>query len=264
MPFSVSQPYSRMKKAEPPLYNQTLVNKGTGQLVILLHGLFGNYALWRSTVEALQDNYHVVVPRLPIFDLPAHHTNVKYLVKVLHEFIEWNEFRSVVLVGHAIGGQVALMYTSLYPENVSKLVLAGSAGLHEGPLTEESLADSVVDYGFVQRMVSQAFYEETPMLEYFVDEIYLTVRNIPKRLMIGSMIKSSNLNDVTHFLNKIETQTLLLWGLEDQISPPETALHFYDYLRNAELRFIKECGHVPMIEQPKVFNKHLLSFIQPL
>jgi len=251
-----------MKKINPPLYNQTLVNRGNGQVVILLHGLFGNYRMWSKTVEALESNYHVVVPRMPIFDLPIHNTNVKYLIKVLHDFIEWYEFKNVMLVGHAIGGQVALMYTYTHPENVSRLVLTGSSGLLDSPLSDESITTRTIDHDFVHDMVSQAFYEETPMLEYFVEEIYLTVQNIPKRLAIGSIIKSSNQNSVTHFLNKIDNPTLLLWGLEDQLSPPEIALHFHDYLRNSELKFIKECGHVPMVEQPDVYNQHLISFFR--
>ena len=94
-----------MKKINPPLYNQTYVNTGNGPVVILLHGLFGNFGLWKKTVHALNERYHVIVPRFPIFDLPLQNTNVKYLVKVLEEFIEWNQLKNVTLVGHAIGGQ---------------------------------------------------------------------------------------------------------------------------------------------------------------
>jgi len=238
------------------------VNKGTGQVVILLQGLFGNYRMWSRTVQALQTNFHVVVPRMPIFDLPVYNTNVTYLIKVLHDFIDWHGFKNVVLVGHAIGGQVALMYTYTHPENVSKLVLSGSTGLEKSPMSNESLTNRKIDHDFIHDMVSQAFYESSPMPEYFVEEIYLTVQNIPKRQAIGSMIKSSNQNAVTHFLSKIDNPTLLLWGLEDQLSPPEIALHFHDYLRNSELKFIKECGHMPMIEQPNAFNQHLISFLQ--
>jgi pimeloyl-ACP methyl ester carboxylesterase len=251
-----------MAKSIPPFFNQTLINIGSGPVVILLHGLFGNYRMWSKTVEALQSDYHVVIPRLPIFDLPIQNTNVKYLVKVLHDFIEWHNFKEVSLVGHAMGGQVALMYTYLNPDHVSKLIITGSTGLLNTPLTDDSLTTKNFDHDFVYDMVSQAFYEENPMLEYFVEEIYLTVQNIPNRLMIGSLIKSSRQNEVTHFLNKIDTPTLLIWGLQDKLSPPEIALHFHDYLRNSELKFIKECGHIAMFDKPSIFNQHLISFLK--
>lgn len=253
-----------MKKTNPPLYNQTLVNTGNGSTVILLHGLFGNYRMWSKIVDSLKNDFHVVVPRLPIFELPVHLTNIKYLAKVLDEFIEYHEFNDITLVGHAIGGQVALMYAHSYPEKVSKLVLTGSTGLLETPLTDESLVTKDINYKFVENMVNRAFHNRTPFVEYFAEEIYLTVQNIPKRLSIGSMIKSSNQNNVTSFLNEISHPTLLLWGLEDKFSPPEIALHFHDYMRNSELKFIKECGHVVMVDKPEEFSQHLIPFLKKI
>lgn len=250
-----------MKKANPPLYNQTYVNIGQGPTVILLHGLFGNFGMWRPTVDALKDNFHVVVPRLPLFDLPIHHTNVKYLVRVLHEFIEWNQFEDVTLVGHEMGGQLALMFAYTHPAIVSRLVLSGSAGLFESSPFDEATPSEFSDYDFIQEKVSEAFYEPQEEAVGFADEIYAAVQNIPKRLTIGSFIKSSKQNSVTFFLNKLDHPTLLVWGLEDKITPPEVAMHFHDFLQNSEIRFIEECGHLPMVEKPEFFNAHLLSFL---
>jgi pimeloyl-ACP methyl ester carboxylesterase len=237
------------------------VNTGHGPAVILLHGLFGNFGMWQKTVEVLKENFHVVVPRLPIFDLPIQNTNVKYLVRVLHEFIEWHQLEDIILVGHAMGGQVALMYTYTHPTNVAKLVLSGSAGLFENSPFDEATSSEFTDYDFVQEKVSEAFYEPQKEVIGFVDEIYATVQNIPKRLTLGSFIKSSKQSSVTFFLNKLDHPTLLIWGLEDKITPPEVAMHFHDFLQNSEIRFIDECGHMPMVEKPDLFNAHLLSFL---
>jgi len=251
-----------MKKTNPPLYNQTYVNTGDGPVVILLHGLFGNFGLWKKTVDALKDKYRVIVPRFPIFDLPIQNTNVKYLVKVLEEFIEWNQLTNVTLVGHAIGGQVALLFTYTHPTLVEKLVLTGSAGLFENSNFDEVTPSEINDYDFIQEKVREAFYEPEVTPSHFVEEIYNTVQNIPKRLTIGSFLRSSKQNSVTYFLNKIDHPILLLWGLEDRITPPELAMHFHDFLHNSEIKFIEQCGHVPMVESPEEFNKHLLKFLK--
>src|SRR6185436_17127500 len=118
-----------MKRYDQPLYNQAYLHAGDGPVVLLLHGLFGNVAMWKPTVEALKSNYHVIIPRLPIFDLPVQQTNVKYLANVLHDFIETNELTDVTIVGHAFGGQVALLYAAQYSSNVKRIVLTGSSGL---------------------------------------------------------------------------------------------------------------------------------------
>jgi 2-hydroxy-6-oxonona-2,4-dienedioate hydrolase len=251
-----------MRHSNPPLYNQSYLNIGHGPVVILLQGLFGNLGMWKSTIEALKDNFRVIVPRLPIFDLPIQHTNVKYLAKVLHEFIEWNELSNVTLVGHALGGQVALLYTAQHPANVRRIVLSASAGL----LGKYPLADGPTsgfdDLEFVQEQVEAAFFEPGKTPVELVNDIFSTVKSIPKRITLDTLSRSSHQSNVASLLNRLDHATLLIWGLDDKITPPEMALHFHDFLLNSEIRFIEKCGHVPMIEQPETFNRHVLEFLR--
>ena len=250
-----------MKRSNPPLYNQTYIHVGQGPVVILLHGLFGNLKMWKPVIEALKENYQVVVPRLPLFELPIEHTTVKHLTKVLHDFIEWNQLSDITLVGHAIGGQVALMYTNQYPQNVERLVLTSSAGLMEkSPLFDpRSEANS---YHYVHDRVEEAFYNKQLVSDSFVDEIFMTVKNIPKRLTLGTFARSSQQTNVSSFLNRIDHPVLLVWGLDDKISLPETALHFHDLLPNSEIKFIDQCGHLPMLEQSNLFNQYVREFLE--
>jgi pimeloyl-ACP methyl ester carboxylesterase len=249
-----------MKRVNPPLYNQSYINEGNGPVVILLHGLFGNLRIWRDTINALKKDFQVIVPRLPLFELPVEHTNIRYLAQALHEFIDWNQLTDINIVGHALGGQVALMYTQLNPQNVNKLVLTSSVGLMGSPYPEtDSFSGS---YEYIQDRVEEAFYQKEFVSEKLVNEIYSTVQNIPNRLALGMIARSSKQVNVSSFLGKIDHPVLLVWGLHDKITSPETALHFHDLLPNSDIKFIDRCGHLPMIEKPDQFNKHLLLFFQ--
>lgn len=250
-----------MKRTNPPLYNQVYIDTGDGPVVILLHGLFGNLALWRETVDELKTSHRVIVPRLPIFDLPVQHANVKYLVRVLHEFIEWRGLTDVALAGHALGGQVALLYAHEHPRNVQRIVLTGSAGLFDHSPFDEDV-QRVTDFDFVQKKVTEAFYEPGKVPGRLVRDIYSTVKNIPRRLTLGSVARSSRQTNVAVQLIKLDHPVLLLWGMEDKITPPEVALHFHDLLQNSEIVFIEECGHVPMLEKPEFFNRLVSSFLE--
>jgi 2-hydroxy-6-oxonona-2,4-dienedioate hydrolase len=53
-----------------------------------------------------------------------------------------------------------------------------------------------------------------------------------------------------------------MWGLQDKITTPESALHFHDLLPNSEVKFMDECGHLPMVEQAEQYTKHLLRFLK--
>ncbi|HZY79342.1 MAG TPA: alpha/beta hydrolase [Cyclobacteriaceae bacterium] len=243
------------------LYNQAYIDAGDGPPVIFLHGLFGKLGMWRSSVEALMKNYRVVVPRLPIFELPAESTNIRHLAEVLHEFIECHNLRDVNLVGHAIGGQVALMYANYHPRNVDRIVLTGSAGLFESLDFKMAMSPEATNYDFINKQVRSAFYNAEDAPEQLVDEIYASIQSSPRRLNISSLIQSSKTDTVEVFLNNLDHRVMLLWGLQDKITPPEVALHFHDFLRNSEVRFIEKCGHLPMVEEPEIFSKHLLSFL---
>lgn len=243
------------------LYNQLYIDTGDGPVVILLHGLFGKLAMWKPAVEALRKKFRVIVPRLPIFELPADRTNIGHLSALLHEFIEFHNLRDVNLVGHAIGGQVALSYAHDHPRNVGRIVLSGSNGLFESSDFQAATSSEVSDYNYVDEQVRAAFYHSDEAPDALVDEIYAAVQNDTKRQSISSLIQSSRQNSVEMFLNKLDHRVMLLWGLEDKITPPEVALHFHDFLQNSEVRFIEKCGHLPMIEEPEIFTKHLISFL---
>ncbi len=160
--------------------------------------------MWQPLVEHLKNDFNVVVPRLPLFDLPIQHTNLKYLVKVLHEFIEWHKLSNTVIVGHALGAQLALLYAHNYPDNVDRLVLCGSSGFFENAMLEDALNQQKIDYEFVNERVQSAFYNQPTEASKLADEIYLDVQNIPKRLALNSYIRSSSKSKCSIFFEPID------------------------------------------------------------
>ena len=65
----------------------------------------------------------------------------------------------------------------------------------------------------------------------------------------------------SHRLPNIETPTLLIWGENDLVTPPEVAVEFNSLLPNSDLIWIKKCGHAPMMEHPKEFNRILFNWL---
>ena len=251
-----------ISKREGLVFHQPYIDEGKGSVVILLHGLFGNINLWMPVVEELKKTHRVIIPRFPLFDLPIAQTNLSFLVRVLHDFIEWHQLSYVTLVGHAVGGQVALFYAHQHPDAVEKIVLVGSSGLIDQNPVDDSRASHPTNFHFISEKVRNAFYQEVPEVENLTRSIYETVQSLPKRMVLTSLVKSSLHSKVASFLGKLELPVLLIWGLQDKITPPEVALHFHDLLKNAEVKFIDQCGHVPMIEQTEKFNQYLYQFLK--
>ncbi len=89
----------------------------------------GALSNWERVVEEFRAEYRVIIPILPIYDLPLITTGVKSLAKFIHKFVQFKELKNVTVLGNSLGGHVALVYILSHPENVKSLVLTGSSGL---------------------------------------------------------------------------------------------------------------------------------------
>src|SRR4051812_16959179 len=107
------------------------IEEGEGETLVLLHGLMGGLSNWEVVIDEFRKNYRVILPMLPVYELPVLTTGVKTLAKFLHKFIKYKKLENVVLLGNSLGGHVGLIYVLAHPEKVKALVLTGSSGLYE-------------------------------------------------------------------------------------------------------------------------------------
>src|SRR5215218_5437325 len=86
------------------------LEEGDGEPLILLHGLFGALSNFKDLIEYFRNQYKVVVPLLPLFDLDILHTSVGGLERFVYRFIEARGYRNIHLLGNSLGGHVALLH----------------------------------------------------------------------------------------------------------------------------------------------------------
>src|SRR6201996_639651 len=86
------------------------IDEGEGEILLLLHGLMGALSNWGAVVEEFSKEYRVIIPMLPIYDLPLLTTGVKTLAKHVHRFVTYMGLRDFVLLGNSLGGHVGLIY----------------------------------------------------------------------------------------------------------------------------------------------------------
>ena len=243
-----------MKLEYTPLYTI-----GEGEPIVLLHGLFGNLSNWTYVAEEFKATHQVIVPRLPLYSTPITKQRLDDLVDYLEEFVEAHRFNTVTLMGNSLGGHVALLYAYRRPEKVKKMVLAGSSGLFENAFAGSF--PRVKDYDYIRDRVERTFYNSGVATKELVDEVYETVQSRTKTLSIIGLARAAQRHNVADVLGEVYTRTLLIWGLQDTITPPETALEFHDRLKHSEIILLERCGHVPMMEHPKLFNQHVRRFL---
>jgi pimeloyl-ACP methyl ester carboxylesterase len=235
------------------------VDEGEGNVLLLLHGLFGALSNWEGVVERFSKKYRVVIPMLPIYEMPIREAGLEGLRKYVENFVALKKFSDMIIMGNSLGGHIALMYTLKNADKVKKLILTGSSGLFE-----DSMGGSYPkrgNYEYVKERVSYTFYDPNVATKELVDEIFETTNSIPKCLRIVAIAKSAQRNNLAEEIPSIKIPTLLVWGLNDTITPPMVAHEFNRLIPNSILKFVDKCSHVPMMEHPEKFNTLVEDFL---
>ncbi len=235
------------------------IDEGTGKTIVLLHGLFGALSNWDAVVKKLSMEYRVLIPMLPIYDMPIRKAGLEGLTNFVEGFVKELSLKNMNLIGNSLGGHIALIYTLRNSEKVKSLILTGSSGLFE-----DSMGGSFPkrgNYDYVKEKVQYTFYDPKTATDELIQEVFETTKSTPKCLRIVAIAKSAQRNNMATEITKIKCPTLLVWGLNDTITPPITAHEFNRLIENSELHFIDKCCHAPMMERPEKFNKIAESFI---
>ena len=238
------------------------VEEGEGEPLVLLHGLFGALSNFADLVEHFRQQYKVIVPLLPLFELDILHTSVGGLAKHVHKFLEAKDLSGVNLLGNSLGGHVALVHTLKHPERIKSLILTGSSGLFENGMGDTYPKRG--DYEYIRKKTELTFYDPAMATKELVDEVFDITRNRLKVIKIIALAKSAIRNNLGEELATIKQPTLLVWGNNDTITPPFVAREFHKLIPNSELHFIDRCGHAPMMESPQEFNELLHIFLKKL
>lgn len=229
--------------------------------VVLLHGLLGDLSNWNDTLGALSENgYRVVAPVLPVYEMSLKKSSVPGLVSYVHTFLSQLGIEQATLVGNSLGGHIALLYALRYPDAVAALVLAGASGIYE--VNVGTSTPRRQDKEFIRERTELTFYDPVHATDELVDEMFDLVNDRSRVLRLIRIARSAEKEIVTEKLSGIDSPTLLVWGRDDEITPPDVAEEFYKRLPRARLHFIERCGHAPMIERPEQFNTITLRFLR--
>tara|TARA_R110002049_G_scaffold301037_2_gene492790 strand:- start:1287 stop:2051 length:765 start_codon:yes stop_codon:yes gene_type:complete len=237
------------------------IEVGEGTPIIVLHGLMGGLSNFDAVTKYFSSKgYKVIIPELPIYTMSLLKTNVKNFANYLKAFIEFKDFNEVVLLGNSLGGHIGLYYTKLYPQKVKALIITGSSGLYEsamgGGYTKRS------DYEVIKKKAQDVFYDPAVATKEIVDEVYETVNDRNKLIKTLAIAKSAIRHNMAKDLPKMETPICIIWGKNDNVTPPEVAEEFHELLPDSELHWIDKCGHAAMMEHPEEFNTILNTWLE--
>lgn len=228
--------------------------------LMLLHGLFGGLSNFEEVIEHFSKTRNVVMPTLPMFELPLRKVSLSGLVDHLADFIEYKGYQNVHLLGNSLGGHVTILYALAHQERLASITLTGSSGLFESAMGNTFPKRN--NYEFIKQKTESTFYRPEVATKELVDEVFSTVTDRNKGLRVIMTAKSAVRHNLADKLHLIKRPTLLIWGKQDSITPPFVGIQFDELIEDSELHFIDKCGHAPMMEEPGAFNDILENFLE--
>jgi len=258
------------------------VQAGKGPPLLFLHGLGGSWKDWAANLPAFAATNQVIAIDFPGFgdsEKPEVEYSVEWLTDMVERFVQEQRLDEVTLVGHSMGGVVALNLAARPNSRVKKLVVTDVVGIGDkaeflsyaltkkitGPearweFFEETLRDelkSLIESFIKNRKPKTAreFFESLPK-NPITRTPFLTMT--PNVQMTASIIDF----DIRPKLASIYQPTLILWGAKDPIAPPQDASLLQKGIRHSNLFFFPTGGHSPMVDLPRDFNREVLEFLQ--
>jgi pimeloyl-ACP methyl ester carboxylesterase len=237
-----------------PPYEIHTVELGSGaETVVLLHGLSGSSRWWSRSAPGLAGSYRVLMPDLVGFGrspaagrLPSPDDTADLLARWLTRL----EVETTHLVGHSMGGQIAVHFAVRHPDRLRRLVLVDPAGLPR-PLSAASAARFAMEIAGLWRWGDPRF------LPTIVGDAW---KAGPRTLLraIGHILR----DDVGPLLPRVRAPTLVIWGEYDSWVPLADAAEFRAKLPHARLAVLRGASHNPMVDRPADFNRLVLHFLQ--
>jgi pimeloyl-ACP methyl ester carboxylesterase len=246
--------------------------QGQGKPMLILHGFLGMGDNWRSVSKNLSEEYEVHTPDMRNHGKSPHSENFTYeiMVEDVKNYIDSHELKKVVLIGHSMGGKIAMQFASKYPEYLSHLIVVDispklyqphhddilnslkdlkDSHLSSRKEAEDKLAERITDKGVRLFLLKNLKREEDhtlslkPNIDVFIKNRYEIGRALPEEC---------------HFRGK----TLFIKGENSSYIRDKDekliAKHFPDY----NIKSISKSGHWVHAENPDDFIKTLLSFIK--
>ena len=246
--------------------------------VLLIHGLGSSRDTWNDVAHELTRHYHVIMPDLPFAgttQVPANFDiSVPNVTEQLRRFIEAARIQNNLnVVGHSLGGAIAMFYASQYPYDTKSLFLLSSGGVFKSNNTsylktpvylKQLLVAQAGDLNFVMNkvMYNPPF---TPSIINNEREKLLILKAQDTKRVIDQIDALNKLYTTTSFatmVRNIEAPTLIVWGKQDQIVNMEVAQELKTMIKRSETPVILDrVGHMPLLEAPDKVVDAYLSFL---
>lgn len=236
--------------------------------LVFLHGLGGSLESWDNNMGQLSKKYRTIAFDLPGFglsDKPFRNYTVGFFSSfIIRAIRELNIELPINIIGSSLGGQIATTIAIANPNEVGKLILISPAGFsHKSFLGSSGLRKYIGVMDATSRAkIKKALSETTtsPVSDKDASMVLERISMPGAKAAFASALKYSTAARRIN-INKINSHTLVIWGIEDRVIPVKFVIPFMR-MKNCRMYLLENCGHRPHVEKPAIVNEIIQSFIE--
>ena len=241
-------------------------DKGSGELIVLLHGWGSNIKLFANLIELLSRKYHVVAMDMPGFgesQEPPSAWCVDDYASFVVDFLKDYEDKEVMLLGHSFGGRVIIKLNSRndLPFRVSRVILVDSAGILPPKTNKKSwrtrkykMGKAILSTKIMQKLAPDAL--EKLRVKYGSAD-YVAASPLMRQVLVKTVNE-----DLEPLLPNIKCPALLVWGVNDTATPLSDGEKMEKLIPDAGLVNLENAGHNSFLDQQYTFNRVMCSFLK--
>src|SRR4028119_246672 len=269
---SIEQVTIKTPLSEKPIATSYVRQGSGGTPILLLHGFDSSVFEFRRLLPLLAAEKETWAVDLLGFGFTERLAGIPFSPAAIktHLYYFWKTLikEPIILVGASMGGAAAIDFSLEYPEAVKKLVLIDSAGFTTPPNIGKFLfpplgylATAFLSNPKIRQRISINAYHDKSFASLDAQvcaALHLKSQGWHQALI--AFTKSGGYSSFGEKLSEIKQPTLILWGESDRILGTGDAYKFKKAIAHSRLIWIKDCGHVPHLEQPQMTAKHILEF----
>ena len=256
---------------------------GSGSPILMLHGFGASLYTWRHLIPAFTTSNELILVDLKGFGKSPKPKDKLYRIQdqadLVHQFIVQRDLRGFTLVGHSLGGGVALLVSLMLAkeksDRLSRLVLIDSAAYRQKlpgfikvltiPIIG-SISFSLLPPTIKARLgLKKSYFDDTKITRDQVTAYAEPVKSDGAGHALfrtAEMLIPANIDQISSQYNQITVPTLILWGRNDEVIALEIGQRLHEAIANSEFTIIDQCGHIPHEENPVDTIEALRSFLQ--
>ena len=250
-----------------------VADSGKGEkCVVLLHGYLESMYVWDDFAPLLKDKVRVIT-----VDIPGHGVSVvngevhtmEWIADVLRDMLDALEIERVTMVGHSMGGYIALAFCEKYPERLDGVVLLSSTPNPDTDLKRENRRREIAlvksgKKGTLAHTAAEAGFAEQNRrrLKSYIDDLEECVHITEDEgiiALLGGMMERKDQNEM---LRKSTVKQLFILGKMDGYIPLEVAEGIVAVHPQAKVAWLEQSGHMGFIEEPEACAEALLEFVE--